>query len=103
VPGAKPVFLDAHQMATLDLAGRAHRAGSTQRKVAPFVDQLLAVDTPDNQRKFLSALGWIDGEAQARYHHPWKALTEGQQTSCSPPSPPRSRPSRRTSGCAARR
>jgi hypothetical protein len=37
--------------------------------VAPFVDQLLAVDTPDNQRKFLSALGWIDGEAQARYHH----------------------------------
>jgi hypothetical protein len=47
--------------------------------VAPFVDQLLAVDTPDNQRKFLSALGWIDGEAQARYQHPWKALTEGQQ------------------------
>jgi hypothetical protein len=54
--------------------------GSTRAKVAPFVDQLLAVDTPDNQRKFLGALGWIDAEAQARYHHPWKALTEGQQT-----------------------
>jgi hypothetical protein len=54
--------------------------GSTQAKVAPFVDQLLAVDTPDNQRKFLSALGWIDAEAAARYNHPWKALTEGQQT-----------------------
>jgi hypothetical protein len=40
----------------------------------------LAVDTPDNQRKFLGALGWIDGEATARYNHPWKALTEAQQT-----------------------
>jgi hypothetical protein len=34
--------------------------GSTRAKVAPFIDQLLAVDTPDNQRKFLSAAGWID-------------------------------------------
>jgi hypothetical protein len=50
VPGAKPVFLDAHQMATLTSAGRAHRARFHPAKVAPFVDQLLAVDTPDNQR-----------------------------------------------------
>jgi hypothetical protein len=78
-PGAKPVFLDAHQMATLDSLAERIVPGSTRAKVAPFVDQLLAVDTPDNQRKFLSALGWIDGEAQARYQHPWKALTEGQQ------------------------
>jgi hypothetical protein len=79
VPGAKPVFLDAHQMATLTTLAEAIVPGSTQAKVAPFVDQLLAVDTPDNQREFLSALGWIDGEATARFQHPWKALTEAQQ------------------------
>ncbi len=80
VPGAKPVFLDGHQMETLVSLAERIVPGSTRAKVAPFVDQLLAVDTADNQRKFLSALGWIDGEAQARYNHPWKALTEAQQT-----------------------
>ncbi len=84
VPGAKPVFLDAHQMETLVSLAERIVPGSTRAKVAPFVDQLLAVDTPDNQRRFLSALGWIDGEAQARYNHPWKALTEGQQTELLP-------------------
>jgi len=79
VPGAKPVFLDAHQMETLVSLAERIVPGSTRAKVAPFVDQLLAVDTRDNQRRFLSALGWIDGEAQARYNHPWKALIEGQQ------------------------
>jgi hypothetical protein len=79
-PAAKPVFLDAHQMATLTSLAERIVPGSTRAKVAPFVDQLLAVDTPDNQRKFLSALGWIDAEAAARYNHPWKALTEAQQT-----------------------
>jgi hypothetical protein len=80
VPGVKPVFLDAHQMETLVSLAERIVPGSTRAKVAPFVDQLLAVDTPDNQREFLGALGWIDGEAQARYNHPWKALTEAQQT-----------------------
>ena len=80
VPGAKPVFLDAHQMETLVSLAERIVPGSTRAKVAPFVDQLLAVDTPDNQRRFLSALGWIDAEAAGRYDHPWKALTVGQQT-----------------------
>jgi hypothetical protein len=79
-PGAKPVFLDAHQMETLTSLAERIVPGSTRAKVAPFIDQLLAVDTPDDQRKFLSALGWIDAEATARHDHPWKALTEGQQT-----------------------
>jgi gluconate 2-dehydrogenase subunit 3-like protein len=80
VPGAKPVFLDAHQMETLVSLAERIVPGSTRAKVAPFVDQLLAVDTADNQRRFLSALGWIDAEAAGRYDHPWKALTVSQQT-----------------------
>jgi gluconate 2-dehydrogenase subunit 3-like protein len=94
-PGAKPVFLDAHQMETLTSLSERIVPGSTRAKVAPFVDQLLAVDTPDNQRKFLSALGWIDAEAAERYKHPWKALTVVQQTelltavsSAEPAAPP---------------
>jgi hypothetical protein len=73
VPGRAPDG-DAH------LARRAHRARLHTREGGSFVDQLLAVDTPDNQRKFLSALGWIDAEAADRYKHPWKALTPVQQT-----------------------
>jgi gluconate 2-dehydrogenase subunit 3-like protein len=79
VPGAKPVFLNAHQMETLTSLAERIVPGSTRARVAPFVDQLLAVDTRDNQRKFVGALGWIDAEAIARYEHPWKALTEAQQ------------------------
>ena len=79
VPGAKPVFLDAHQMETLTSLAERIVPGSTRARVAPFVDQLLAVDTQENQRKFVSALGWIDGEATPRYQHPWKALTAAQQ------------------------
>jgi hypothetical protein len=77
--GALPAFLDAHQMATLTSLAEAIVPGSTRAKVAPFVDQLVAVDTRDNQRTFLSALGWIDGESVARYQHPWTKLTEAQQ------------------------
>ena len=40
VPGAKPVFLDAHQMATLVSLAERIVPGSTQARVAPFVDQL---------------------------------------------------------------
>lgn len=80
VPGAKPVFLAAHQMETLTSLAEAIVPGSTRARVAPFIDQLLAVDTRENQRKFVSALGWIDGEATARFQHPWKALTPVQQT-----------------------
>jgi hypothetical protein len=80
VPGAKPVFLAAHQMETLTTLAEAIVPGSTRARVAPFIDQLLAVDTRENQRKFVSALGWIDGEAQTRFQHPWKGLTPAQQT-----------------------
>jgi gluconate 2-dehydrogenase subunit 3-like protein len=79
-PGAKPAFLDAHQMETLISLAERIVPGSTRARVAPFVDQLLAVDTHENQRKFLGALGWIDGQASARFQHPWKALTPAQQT-----------------------
>src|SRR5688572_14849681 len=48
-----PAFLDAHQMATLVSLAEAIVPGSTRAGVAPFVDQLLAVDTREHQRDFL--------------------------------------------------
>src|SRR5262245_35741056 len=52
-----PEFLDAHQLKTLDLLAEAIVPGSTSAKVAPFLDQLLAVDAPAAQRAFLGAIG----------------------------------------------
>ena len=75
----RPEFLDAHQMETLVSLAERIVPGSTRAKVAPFVDQLLAVDTRDRQRAFVDALGWIDGECIGRYQHPWMKLAEAQQ------------------------
>ena len=45
-PARKPVFLDAHQMETLTSLAERIVPAPTRAKVAPFIDQLLAVDTP---------------------------------------------------------
>ena len=76
---AKPEFLDAHQLETLISLSEMIVPGSTRAQVAPFIDRLLAVDTQDNQRQFLNALGGIEGESIARYAHPWRGLTADQR------------------------
>ncbi len=77
--GWKPEFLDAHQFATLSSLSERILPGAIKLRADRFIDQLLAVDTAENQQAFLSALGGIDGEARARYAKPWKALSEAQQ------------------------
>lgn len=77
--GAEPEFLDAHQLETLISLAERILPGSTGAKVAPFIDQLLAVDTRENQSEFLSALGALEGESIARYQHPWTALSSAHQ------------------------
>ena len=71
-PAYKPEFLDAHQYATLV-------PGSTKARVAPFIDQLLAVDTTTSQRSFLSAMGAFEMQAIDKFGKPWKSLTAAQQ------------------------
>ena len=75
----KPAFLDAHQAETFVSLAEQIVPGSTQAAVTPFVDKLLAVDTQENQRRFLGALGALEGEAIARFRRPWKALSAAQQ------------------------
>jgi hypothetical protein len=74
-----PAFLDPHQLETLASLAERVVPGSTSARVAPFVDQLLAVDTRDNQLRFVDALGALDADSLARYRRPWKALAEAQQ------------------------
>ena len=79
------VFLDPHQLETLPSLAEAIVPGSTAAGVAPFVDQLLAKDTPEAQQAFLAALGAIQAESAARYGKPWLGLEPSRKPSSSPP------------------
>ncbi len=75
----EPVLLDAHQLRTLEVLAETIVPGSTAAKVAPFLDQLLAVDSLVNQRDFLGALGAFDLAALQRHGRPWASLAEPEQ------------------------
>jgi hypothetical protein len=74
-----PIFFDRHQNATLIVLAERIVPNSTQARVNRFLDILISVDTQENQKKFLAALGEFDHEAISRYKHPFKALSEEQQ------------------------
>jgi hypothetical protein len=77
--GATAEFLDAHQMKSLEVLAEAIVPGSTEAKVAPFLDTLLAVESQDNQRDFLGALGAFDMLAIDAHGKSWTALTASEQ------------------------
>jgi hypothetical protein len=79
VAAYKAEFFDAHQLKTLELLAEAIVPGSTTAKVAPFLDQLLAVESAQNQRAFLGALGRFDMAAIEKHGKAWKALTAAEQ------------------------
>jgi hypothetical protein len=78
-PEYTPEFLDAHQFETLQLLAERIVPGSTKANSSQFIDQLLTVSTPDEQRTMLQALGGFEQLAMARAGVPWKQLTEQQQ------------------------
>jgi hypothetical protein len=74
-----PVFLDAHQAKTLEALAEAIVPGSTAANVAPFLDQLLAVESADNQRAFLGSLGAFDMAAIKEHGKAWLSLSAAEQ------------------------
>lgn len=74
-----PEFLDAHQLKTLEALAETIVPGSTTGRVAPFLDQLLAVESPGNQGAFLGALGAFDMAAIAKHGKAWTAITAAEQ------------------------
>jgi hypothetical protein len=79
VAGYTPEFLDAHQLKTLEAIAETIVPGSTPARVAPFVDQLLAVESAEHQRAFLGALGAFDMAAIAKHGKAWTAITAAEQ------------------------
>ena len=74
-----PEFLDAHQLRTLEALAETIVPGSTTGRVAPFLDQLLAVESAENQRAFVGALGAFDMAAMAKHGKAWTAITAKDQ------------------------
>ena len=79
VAAYKAEFFDAHQLKTLEVLAEAIVPGSTAAKVAPFLDQLLAVESAQNQRAILGALGAFDMAAIEKHGKAWKAITAAEQ------------------------
>jgi hypothetical protein len=75
----KPEFLDAHQFATLTALCARIVPGSDKAQADRFVDALLAVDTFDRKRRFMTAMGALEGEALRRFGKPFRATTPAQQ------------------------
>ena len=74
-----PEFLDTHQAQTLEVLAETIVPGSTAAKVAPFIDQLLAVESDANQRAFLGSLGAFDMAAINRHGKAWMAIRPADQ------------------------
>ncbi len=74
-----PEFLDAHQLNTLDVLAEAIVPGSTTARVAPFLDQLLAVESLATQRAFLGAIGAFDMAAMKTHGKTWSAISAAEQ------------------------
>jgi hypothetical protein len=74
-----PEFLDPHQLKTLEALAETIVPGSTDARVAPFLDQLLAVESQQNQRAFVGSLGAFDMAAIRKHGKAWTAITPAQQ------------------------
>jgi len=79
-PHGAPEFLDPYTIETVGSMAERIVPGSKAAGVAAFVDSLLAVDKLEHQRRFLNALGAMEGECRSRFGRPWRSLTEAQQT-----------------------
>lgn len=74
-----PAFLDERQLETLKSLAEAIVPGSSEARVAPFVDRLLAVEPRERQQEFLTALGAIQAESIARFGRSWLSLEAPEQ------------------------
>jgi gluconate 2-dehydrogenase subunit 3-like protein len=78
-PEWKPEFLDDHQNETVAALAERIVPGSAKAQSNRFIDLVLTVSSPDDQRKFLVALGAFDSLAVERYGHPFRELAQDQQ------------------------
>jgi hypothetical protein len=77
---AAPLFLDAHQNATLALVADLVIPGAVASGSPRFIDEVLAVERHDVQRSFVNALGAIDAAARDRFNAAFRDLPRERQT-----------------------
>jgi hypothetical protein len=80
----KPIFLDSHQNETLialsDLIIPAtDTPGAKDALVNRFIDEIIAAETSEVQRDFLTGLACLDGESIERYKTAFVHATREQQ------------------------
>ncbi len=75
----KPLFLNASQNEALVALSEIIVPGSAKAQVNRFIDLLLSVDTPANQKNFSASISVMDDESQKRFGHPFAALRGDQQ------------------------
>ena len=75
----QPAVLSSQQNETLVAIAESVVPGSTRAQVSRFIDLLLGVDKPENQRKFIESLTALDAEAQKRYGKSFPALEDKER------------------------
>lgn len=75
----RPAFLSSQQSDTLVAIAESIVPGSTQAQVSRFIDLLLTVDKPENQRKFVESLTALDAQAEKRYEKSFPALDDKEK------------------------
>ena len=74
-----PLFLSAHQSATLEAVAERIIPGSTKARVNRFVDKLLAIETRDTQKRFLESLSAFEAVALQQSSRPFRGLDPAEQ------------------------
>jgi hypothetical protein len=75
----KPVFLSAQQNETLVALAESIVPGCTKAQANRFIDLLLSVEKPENQRKFVESLTTFNAEAQKRFGTSFPSLDDNQK------------------------
>jgi hypothetical protein len=75
----KPIFLNARQDALLVAVSETMVPGSNGAQVNRFIDLLLSVDTPDEQKAFLSSLTAADDGARQQFQRGFAELNESDR------------------------
>ena len=75
----RPALLSSQQIEILTALAESIVPGSTKAQVSRFIDLLLGMDKPENQRKFVESVMALDAEAQKRFGKRFPALDEEQK------------------------
>jgi hypothetical protein len=74
-----PVTFDAHQFATVVVLSDLIVPGAKASGTPEFLDKLLHVESPETRRRFITALGAMEGAAIQAHQKPFKDLAQPEQ------------------------